>query len=376
MRYIKRASNIFEKIVSNDNLKEAVANVNKSHRWNSFGVPNKTVLWVDATFDERVDELKQIIIDGFIPHPTKKKRRYDNNAKKWRDIEEPKLYPDQYVHHALIQVLEPIMMRGMDYYCCGSVKGRGTIYGVKYIQKWMNTDKKGTRWCAELDIHHFYEQLSVNVVMNRMKQLIKDHKALDLIERVLLNDLTIGAYFSQWFANTTLQPLDHMIRESGIKINHYIRYMDNITLFSNRKRDIIKMIAIIEKWLNEHGLRLNNKKQYFRTDVRLPNALGYRYGRGYILIRKSRLLNIKRQLNIYYKKKASGQPISPKFAQSLLARLSGLKYCNCCNIKKNIIEKGVVKDLKNVVRVYYKRRYIEWNIFLEQYKKIMNFAKS
>ena len=66
------------------------------------------------------------------------------------------------------------MMRGMDDFCCGSIRGRGTIYGVKAIKKWMKNDKSGTRWCAELDIYHFYEQLSAEVVMDRMRELIKD----------------------------------------------------------------------------------------------------------------------------------------------------------------------------------------------------------
>ena len=34
--------------------------------------------------------------------------------------------------------------------------------------------------------------------------------------------ILIGAYFSQWFANTVLQPLDRLIRESGL-CDHYLR---------------------------------------------------------------------------------------------------------------------------------------------------------
>lgn len=62
--------------------------------------------------------------------------------------------------------------------------GPGIHYGMRGIKKWLRNDPKGTRWCAELDIHHFYESLQPAVVMERMRRLVKDRRVLDLIERV------------------------------------------------------------------------------------------------------------------------------------------------------------------------------------------------
>lgn len=33
------------------------------------------------------------------------------------------------------------------------------------MAKWNKNDPKGTRWCAELDIHHFYESLRPDVAL-------------------------------------------------------------------------------------------------------------------------------------------------------------------------------------------------------------------
>lgn len=359
---MKRANNLYNKMIADDNIRLAIEKVNKSHRWFANHKPNLTVAWVETTIEDRIIELRQIIENGFIPDEPKMKRRYDRNAKKWRDISEPKLYPDQYIHHILIQVLEPVMMRGMDKYCCGSIKKRGTHYGIKAIKSWMKNDKKGTRWCAELDIYHFYEQLSPNVVINRLLKLIKDYRVLDLAERCMIHGVTIGAYFSQWFANIVLQPLDVLIRQHNI--SHYVRYMDNFTIFSNRKKVLVSVIKLVSEWLNSFGLKLKDNWQYFKTRVRLPNALGYRYGHKFTLIRKNRLITIKRQIKTYYK---SGRNISAKFAMSLLSRLSGLLYCNNHNIYKNFVPKGLQRKLKVVVRKYQKREVISWNTFLAQY---------
>ena len=85
------------------------------------------------------------------------------------------------------------------------IPGRGTQLGIKYIKRCLRKDKKNTKYAAELDIHHFYASVKPEVIMNRMKSLIKDKKMLNLIEILVRDGLSIGAYYSQWFANTVLQ---------------------------------------------------------------------------------------------------------------------------------------------------------------------------
>ena len=359
---MKRIGNIYDRMLSDENIRKAILDVNKSHRWFKGHKPNPIVLWVDATIEERIKELRSIIENGYVQQKPVVKRRYDKNARKWRDISEPHLWPDQYVHHILIQVLEPVMMRGMDPYCCGSIKGRGTHYGIKAIKKWMKSRSTDTRWCAELDIYHFYEQLQPDVVMARLRELIKDRRVLDLCERTLSYGVTIGAYYSQWYANTVLQPLDRMIRECGV--THYVRYMDNFTLFARDKRTLRKTIKKIRKWLADHDLRLKDNAQYFPTKSRMPNALGYRFGRGYTLLRKNRVLALKRQARTYYRKNGK---VSAKFAMSFLARASGLDHCNCFDLRHKLLPKGRIKKLKKIISKDSKRRQVPWSTYLEAY---------
>lgn len=361
---MKRIGNLYPKLISDENLIAAIDEVNKSHRWHHYPKkPNSLTLWVEQTKAERVKELRKIIENGFVQSPVTEKRRYDANARKWRNIKEPRLWPDQYVHHALIQVLEPIMMRGMDHFCCGSIKGRGAHYGIRVIKKWMKNDVKGTRWCIEMDIRHFYDSLKPEEVLERMKQLIKDHRVLDLIERVTCDGIMIGFYTSQWFANTFLQPLDVLIRKSGA--THYIRYLDNFTVFTNRKKAASRIIKITGKWLTDHGLTLKGNWQKFRTRFRMPNALGYKFGRGYTLIRKHSLLRLRRQIIQFYRRRERGQYITLKFAQGLLSRLGMLRHCNSQSIYERYVPEKTQRKLKDIVRSYQKEANISWSTFLE-----------
>ena len=70
-------------------------------------------------------------------------------------------------------------------------------------------------------------------------------------------------------ANTVLQPMDRLIRESGL-CKHYVRYMDNLTIFGSSKRKLKKLRVLVETWLNAHQLRLKDDWQIFPTVRRHP----------------------------------------------------------------------------------------------------------
>ena len=372
---MKRVSNLYPILISDTNIAAAIEEVNRTHRF-AHGRPNKTALWVDETKPDRIKELRQIIEDGFVPKEPRRLRRYDYSAGKWRDIREPSLWPDQYVHHMVIQTLQPVMMRGMDYWCCGSIRKRGAKRGIHGIRKWMNGDPKHTRYCAELDIHHFYDSLQPQEVMRRMRQLLKDEKMLDVIWRLVSPGIMIGAYFSQWFANTALQPLDHFIRER-MGVRHYVRYMDNLTLFGTSKRQLHRAVRQIDQWLRGHGMRLKANWQVFRVGFsrraeqkragmseayrkrhlpRLPNAMGYRFGRGFMLLRKKSLLRTKRQLGRVYRRIDRQSPVAFRTAAGLLSRLGQFKHCSSHDIRQQIVRVGLLRILKSVVRVETRRR--------------------
>lgn len=364
---MKRAGNLWPVLVSDENLLQAIEEVNRTHRWAAHHRPNKCTAWVEETKPARVQDLRKILEADFEQAKPRVVERYDPAAQKWRTVSEPKQWPDQYVHHALVQVLQPVMMRGMDKYCCGSIRRRGTSYGKQAIERWMKKDKKGTKYCFAGDIRHFYDSLTPKIVMDRMRKLVKDRRVLDLIQRIVRDGVQIGAYTSQWFANTVLQPLDHLIREGGYGATHYIRYMDNITIFSGNRRKLHKLRKIIEAWLNSHDLTLKGDWQVFPTSKRLPTGLGFRYGRGYTLVRKRNLLRLKRQVARYRKRRDRGRKVTAGMADSIISRLGQIKHCNNRNIYKRLLRgEKLQRELKNIVRQKRRKETITWTMYLAQ----------
>ena len=124
-----RADNLWDPLISDENLDGPIEDVNSTHHWHSHHRPNTCTAWVEETREDRVKEMRADLIEGFVQQPCSKRRRYDASARKWRDTNEPKQWPDQYIHHAAVRVLQPVMMRGMDPYCCGSIRTRGAGRG-------------------------------------------------------------------------------------------------------------------------------------------------------------------------------------------------------------------------------------------------------
>ena len=349
VQILKRKGNLLPALISDENIRRAIREVNRTHRYGRHHRKNRCVAWVEQTEAERVEELRHILRDGFPPSAARRRQLYDQSSRKWREIYEPKLWPDQYVHHALVQVIQPIILRRMDRWCCGSIPGRGPHYGARAIKRWMRTDHKGTRYCATLDIRHFYQSLTPETVMERIGSLIKDRRVLALCRETLADGVPIGSYCSQWYANAVLEPLDQYIHTLA-EVRHYTRYMDNMTLFGPNKRKLRRAVAGVSAWLERHGLSLNGSRQIFPVRARMPDAMGYRYGRGYTLLRKRTVLRFKRACRRAYRRISGGQKPTVRQAMAIMSRAGALRHCNGEGILRVYLAPLGIRRLKSIIR--------------------------
>lgn len=353
---------VWNELISKDNLEKAIIQVAKTHKFAKGHIPIKISWDMLNNVEKYAKHLKYILLIGYKPSRPRVFRHYDKSAEKWREINEPPIFPDQCVQHALIQALEPVMMRGMDKHCCASIKGRGTHYGIRFIKKWLKKKESKNKYVAEIDIRHCYANIQPRFVVARFKKLLKDYQTLDLIERVVEQGVLIGYYTSQWFANVYLQELDNIVRGSR-NTSHYLRYIDNFTIFSSRKRRLHKVVKLVSSWLENHRMEMKDNWQIFPSEKRLVNALGYRYGYGFTIMRKRNKRRLAKTLNLFYSLRRKRASIMPWLAQGLISRLGILIHCDGYRLHKRLIKKGTYRQLKKVVREDSKRRNAIWNTF-------------
>ena len=153
--------------------------------------------------------------------------------------------------------------------------------------------------------------------------------------------------------------------------------MDNFSIYGPNKRNLRKLFQLIVKWLRENGLRVKENWQTFKiTKRRLPNALGYRYGRGFTFIRKNTLLRIKRKLKTIYRLTDTSAKLPFKMVNGMMSRLGQLKHCNSKELRGRLLRQNFVRMLKNIIRKHQKSEVTQWNTVLQKYMERKSFAPS
>jgi RNA-directed DNA polymerase len=239
----------------------------------------------------------------YIPSPYAIKTVQDGSSGKIRTVYKPRFYPDQIIHWSLMLQLQPIMMKGMYEYNCGSVPGRGTSYGQNTLRKWLDTDYKNTKYCLKMDVSKFYPSVDNDILKEMFRRKIKDKDCLWLIDSIIDSSqgLPIGNYTSQWFANFFLQGLDHYIKEK-LGVKYYVRYVDDLVLLGSNKKKLHKARKHISEYLQTIGLTLKSDWQVFKVNDRAIDFLGFRFFRNKTILRKRNALRIKRRIKKISKK--------------------------------------------------------------------------
>ena len=334
-----------------------------------------------ADLDDYVERTYEMLAaDSYIPSKPKEKQIYDESSQKYRTIKMVPFWPDGIMHWLIVSAMRPVLMRGMYRWSCASVPRRGTKDVRRYISRIMRNDPKNTKYAAELDVAHFYPSIPIRRLIRALGRKIKDKHFLRLVYSILEScggGLAIGYYICQWLANYYLEPLDQFIMSlPGVK--YMTRHMDNITIFGPNKKQLHNARRLIAEFMQQRlGLTMKGNWQVYRTvftaavakkhslldeqkrrrrKPRMVSAVGYRFSRTHIVLRKRNFLRFTRQCRRAKKRLDTGRRISFKLASGLLSRIGQLKHCNSQSARVRYVDPIGVKHLKEVVRYESKRR--------------------
>lgn len=194
-------------------------------------------------------------------------------------------FRDRVVHHALVNVLEPIFEKKFvfDSYACR--RGKGTHRAIRRAQAFLRRHE----YYCQTDIVRFFPNIDHGVLMELLKRTIRDRHVLGLIERILASGedvlrneatpsyfsgddllavlrprgLPIGNLTSQFFANVFLDPIDHFIKEQ-LRVPGYVRYADDLLLFGPSKEFLWDRRERLSERLAQLRLRLHRDKTVIR----------------------------------------------------------------------------------------------------------------
>lgn len=143
--------------------------------------------------------------------------------------------------------------------------------------------------------------------MELINRKIKDRKLLDVIRRIVKNNdvsrrvtsgkgLPIGNLTSQFFANVYLNRLDHFIKET-LRLQHYVRYMDDLVVFSNNKAQLKETLQGMTTFLKQSlELELKSSGTLINTRMHGLSFLGMRIFPGLVRIKNENLHRIRKKI--------------------------------------------------------------------------------
>jgi RNA-directed DNA polymerase len=246
-------------------------------------------------------------------------------------------YRDRVLHHALMNVLEPVLDRHFHPHSYACRKGKGTHAAADRVQRLLGR----YRHFVQFDIRKYFPSIDHEILKGQFRRLIKDTRVLRLMELVVDNSnpqepmaeyfpgddlfaphlrrrgLPIGNLTSQWFANGYLSGLDHFVT-SRMGLGGYVRYCDDFIVLHDDRDVLGEAAAAVRKYLASLRLRLHDGKRHVKPSRVGLTFVGYRLWAGHRMVRKSSVREFRRRVRWMRRTYAAGQiswdDIKPRLA--------------------------------------------------------------
>lgn len=208
---------------------------------------------------------------------------------------------DRIVHTALVDGLWSAFGRSTLPEDMACRPGGGTHRAVLALQRGL----RHHRFALHLDVASFFPSIDVDGLIRLVRARIRDPRFLQPLERTLdagrgIYDrpavrafagwspqwpppgrgLPLGAHTSQFLAtHVVLNALDHHLKRA-LKVPTYVRYVDDLFMFGDRRADLRAWRVEVGRWLaEERGLLLKHPDAPIVSCAGTLHALGHRITR-------------------------------------------------------------------------------------------------
>ena len=281
---MKRHGDLWPQVASWPNLVRAADKARRGKR------RRDVVLRFDFDLERELLQLRRELLGGaYQPGPF---------TTHWIDRPKPRLisaapYRDRVVHHAVMNVLEPLLERHFhpDSYACR--QGKGT-QAARRLQRLM----RRYPYTLQCDVQKYFPSIDHALLKDQFRRLLKDRRLLALLDRIVDSSnaqepttnwfagddlftpserrrgLPIGNLTSQWFANWYLTGFDHWIT-NGLRCG-YVRYCDDFVLLASDRRRLGDAVPRLIERLGALRLKLHRDRVHIAASAAGRTFVGCR----------------------------------------------------------------------------------------------------
>lgn len=267
-------------------------------------------------------------------------------------------YRDRVVHHALMNVIQPIFEARFihDSYACR--KGKGTHRALDQAQAWA----RRYPYVLQGDVHEFFPSIDHAILRNLLSRHVACRATLWLIDQILASGagvladrytpvyfpgddlfavnrprgLPVGNLPSQHWANLYLHELDLFVKQ-GLRCPAYLRYNDDFLLFAGDKATLQHWRAAIIDFLQTLRLTLNESKaQIYPVKTGLP-FLGWRLFPDRRRLRRENVRHVLRRLKRQQAEYARGELTQARLTASVRAWLAHAAHGQTYRLRRQVL---------------------------------------
>ncbi|MDF1594362.1 MAG: reverse transcriptase/maturase family protein [Desulfobacterales bacterium] len=344
---MKTYTNLFEKIVSFENLLKATRKAQRGKRFKSA-----TAVF-NLNLEKELFALQKDMLAGTYRHGGYRDF-YIHDPKRRLISAAP--YRDRVVHHALCNIIEPVFDRTFIYdsYACRT--GKGTHAAVERYTVFARKNS----YVLKCDIQKYFQSMDHEILMAVISRKIRCERTLWLLAEIIgsrvdnrqvayfkgddLFDpysrkraIPIGNLTSQFFANVYLNGFDHFVKEK-LCCKYYIRYVDDFVVFGDSKEKLRKVKVLIEDYLGALRLRLHpGKCRAYKVKDGI-SFLGYRIFPTHRLLNKGNALRMRRRLKKMRSLYREGKIELDKIQQRIQSWIGHAAHADTYRLRRRVLE--------------------------------------
>lgn len=313
---MKRYGNLWNKICTLDNFKQAYKNAIKGKK--HYG---------EVKHIEKYGSEKYLLelLNEVTENKYKVSKYHIFNKKTGGKIREIWRLPmrDRIVQHAVMIHIEPIFRNSFIVDTFSSIKGRGLHGALKRVKRAVK--ESGYKYYIKLDIKKCYPSLDKGILKYKLSKKFKDKKLLNLLYIIIDScekGVPIGNYTSQYFNNYYFNDLDHTLKEK-LQVKYYFRYCDDMIILGDTKEYLRDLLKIINKEVDCLNVELKPNYQIYQIEIKSIDFLGYKVRIKYTKIRTHTKKNFICKIN-----KMNLQQLTDKNLNVLGSYWGILKHCD------------------------------------------------
>jgi len=269
-------------------------------------------------------------------------------------------FRDRVVHHALMNIIEPLFERQFIHDSYANRIGKGTHKALDRCTFYLRRHQ----YVMHLDVRRFFPSIDHLILIEILQKTIGDKSVIKLVQKIIASGagihaktsetvyfpgddlfavsrprgLPIGNLTSQHWANVYLNQLDQYAKRV-LKIRAYIRYVDDILIFANEKSTLHKWEAAISEYLQ--GLRLTihtSRAQPRPVNTGIP-FLGFIVFPDHRRLKKRNGIAFQRRLKGLRNRYCAGDIELEDLRASLRGWINHVRYGDTWGLRQSILNK-------------------------------------